>query len=157
MTSVLTHTVTIRVTDAAGLFSEGIVSINVTKLNNPPKVSPATFTVPENSPVGTVVNTVIASDRDVGQSLSFNITSGNSGDRFAINQATGTITVAKATVDYESTSQFDMSVQVTDNDVLNPLSATALITIRLIDVNEVRTGLHFDAFAVAHVAIVFVY
>jgi hypothetical protein len=113
------------------------VGITVTKLNNPPKVSSATFNVAENSGVGTVVGTVIATDRDANQTLAYRITSGDNGGRFSISASTGLIVVAKNTLDFETVPQFDLNVEVTDNDGLNPMSSSAIVSIRLLDVNEV--------------------
>jgi hypothetical protein len=56
-----------------------------------------TFSIPENSPVGTVVGSVTATDSDSPpNSLTYSIIGGNSSGAFAINPNTGEITVAGA-------------------------------------------------------------
>lgn len=104
--------------------------------NNPPTINPATFAVDENSPNGTVVGTPMASDPDMGQTLSWSIVGGNTGNAFTINAMTGQITVAtSAALDFETTPTFSLTVRVTDNGS-TPLSAQATITINLNNVNE---------------------
>jgi hypothetical protein len=42
------------------------------------------FTIDENSPYTSVVGTVLATDPDEGQTLTYSITDGNTGNAFAI-------------------------------------------------------------------------
>ena len=110
-----------------------IARVNV---NKAPAVDPATFSLPENSPNGTVVGTATYVDLDFGQSHTFGITAGNTGTAFAINAGTGQITVNNsAALDFETTPQFLLTVQVTDNGV-PPRSGTNTITVNLSNVNE---------------------
>ncbi len=137
MSPLLSFVIGVKVTDAAGLTSQGSVSITVVKSNNRPIISTATFTTPENVPIGTVMGTVVASDRDVGQGIAYSIISGDSLGVFSINSV-GSIAVAKAVLDFETTPRFDLTVQVLDNDPVNPpLAATAIIVVQLTNVNEV--------------------
>lgn len=101
-----------------------------------PTVNDATFTINENLAHGTAVGTVIASDPDVGDTLSYAITAGNTGGAFAINSGTGEITVDNAAaVDFETNPTFSLTVEVTDSSVPN-LIDTATITVNLNNVNE---------------------
>jgi hypothetical protein len=110
-----------------------IARVNV---NKAPMVDPATFSLPENSPNGTVVGTATYVDLDFGQSHTFGITAGNTGTAFAINTGTGQITVANsAALDFETTPQFLLTVQVTDNGT-PPRSGSNTITVNLTNVNE---------------------
>jgi hypothetical protein len=108
----------VRAVDSGGLSVVGVVTIFVVDTNDAPIVAPASFSVPENSSVGRVVGTVTASDPDnlrVGmtpQALAFRISSGDNDKRFSINPTTGQITVAKASLDFEATSLFDLTVEV---------------------------------------------
>jgi hypothetical protein len=88
--------------------------------------------------VGTAVGTVVASDVDASQTLTYAITAGNTGGVFAINSTTGAITVATATLDFETTPSYSLTVEVTDNNG-TPLSSSATVTININDVTE--TGL----------------
>jgi VCBS repeat-containing protein len=112
---------------------------------SPPTAEDDTFVVDENTVNGTSVGTVSASDPDVGDSLSYGITAGNTGDAFAIGNSTGEITVNDSSVlDYETTPSFDLTVVVTDT---GNLTDSASITITVNDVNETPTA-NDDTFAV---------
>jgi len=68
--------------------------------------------------------------------LTYSIVGGNTGGAFAINAATGQITVANTTaVDFETNPTFTLTVRVADNG--SPvLSALATVTVILNDVND---------------------
>jgi len=130
-----TFSLTVQVTDdgSPALSGTATVTINLNDVNEAPVVSPATFTIPENSSNGTAVGTVTFSDPDAGQMHVFSITGSGA---FAINPTTGAITVANsAALDFETTPSFSLTVQVTDSG--SPaLSGTATITVNLTNVNE---------------------
>jgi hypothetical protein len=68
---------------------------------------------------------VAASDPD-GNTLSCSITAGNTSGAFAINASTGALTVANsAALDYETITQFSLTVRVADPGGL----ATATVTV----------------------------
>jgi Cadherin domain/RTX calcium-binding nonapeptide repeat (4 copies) len=96
-------------------------------------VNAATFTIAENSANGTAVGTVTATDVDAGQTLTYAITGGNSAGAFAINAATGAITVANGSLlDFETTPSFSLTVQATDNGT-PLLNGSNTITINVTD------------------------
>ncbi len=114
----------------------GVVTINLTNQQETPVVQSAMVLLPENSPVGTLVHTVVATDQDAGQSLTYAITGGNTNNTFAINSTTGEITVADPTrLDYENQPPFQLVVTVTDNGAPTQ-SGSATITVKLTDVND---------------------
>lgn len=101
-----------------------------------PIVEGATFTINENLAAGTSIGTVTARDPDIGETLSYAITAGNTDGAFTINSSTGEITVDNAAaVDFETHPTFALTVEVTDNDAPT-LSDTATITINLSNVND---------------------
>jgi hypothetical protein len=105
---------TIIATDAAGNTSQTTESFS---WNSPPVVEDQTYDVDENAPADTVVATVAATDQNLGDgdSLTFAITDGNDAGVFAIDSANGEITVADPTgLDFETTTSFALTVQVTD-------------------------------------------
>jgi uncharacterized delta-60 repeat protein len=105
--------------------------------NRPPVLNDQSLgSIPENTANGTVVGTVVATDPDVGQTLTYAITLGNTNGAFAINSGTGQVTVANAAaLDFETTPSFSLTVEATDNG--SPIkSDTGLVTISLTDVNE---------------------
>ncbi|MEM7116624.1 MAG: Ig-like domain-containing protein [Chloroflexota bacterium] len=124
--------------DAVPACATATVNIAITAVNdNNPSISNQTFSVNENSGVGTAVGTVAASDSDVGDTLTFSATGGTGFTAFAL-ATDGDITVADpAQLDRETTPSFTLFVQVQDS-ALNTSSAT--MTINLDDINEPPTA-----------------
>ncbi|MCW5738318.1 MAG: VCBS repeat-containing protein, partial [Enhydrobacter sp.] len=108
--------------------------------NDRPEAQDATFTVPENLAAGAVVGTLTATDFDAGDMLGYAITAGNTdpdgdgNDAFAIDAATGQITVNdRDDLDHETTPTFNLTATVTD---AGGLSDAAAVTIHIADVVE---------------------
>jgi autotransporter-associated beta strand protein/VCBS repeat-containing protein len=103
----------------------GNVTFTVTGSNDAPVVNDQTFAVVENSPNGTVVGTLVATDPDAGATLSYFL----SGSAFAINQTTGVITVADQNQIASSTAtpSFTLTATVTDGTAQD----TAVVTINV--------------------------
>lgn len=123
------------------LSATAVATINLTNVNEAPVVTAATFSLAENSPNGTAVGTVSASDPDAGQTRTFSIVSGNTNGAFAINASTGAITVANvAALDFETTPVFNLTIRATDNG--SPaLFGQAVVTINLTDILEIQSVL----------------
>ena len=125
-----TETVTISVNDI-NEFTPVIDEVQVNALN-------------ENVASGTVVASVIASDEDIFQSLSYTITGGNTGDAFTISNS-GIITVnSSAALDFEVNPSFVLTVEVSD-DVETIRTVTQQVNIALTDVNEAPVLTAFEA------------
>jgi len=77
------------------LGSQATVIVNLTDVNEVPVIANQTFSIAENSANGTSVGTVVASDPDAGQTLTYSILSGNTSGAFALNASTGVFDVAK--------------------------------------------------------------
>ncbi|MCD4697649.1 MAG: cadherin domain-containing protein, partial [Bacteroidales bacterium] len=104
--------------------------------NNAPQINNQSFNIDENALFGAIVGTVLASDPDAGQVLTYSITSGNTNAAFSINPSSGELTVnTPAALNFEVTPVFNLVVMVTDNGS-SPLSASAGININLNDINE---------------------
>ncbi len=102
--------------------------------NQPPNADAASFAIDENSANGTVVGTVSGSDPEDGTSVNYTITAGNAEGAFAIDSATGEITVANsAALDFEATPTLNLTVAAIDG---SGAYGTATITIDLNDVND---------------------
>ena len=98
-----------------------------------PFIAATTFTLPEDSPNGTVVGTPVSGDPDAGQVLTYTITAGNVDDAFAMNPSTGELTVNDANaLDPEINGVFELTVQVAD-DATPMLVDAVTITIVLTD------------------------
>jgi DNA-binding beta-propeller fold protein YncE/mono/diheme cytochrome c family protein len=83
-----------------------------------------TFTVTENSLIGSSVGTVTATAAHPTNSLTYAIVGGNVNGVFALHPTSGAITVA-GLLDYETVSQYDLTILAQDNAA--PQTATAII------------------------------
>ncbi|MEZ5199621.1 MAG: cadherin repeat domain-containing protein [Bacteroidales bacterium] len=67
-----------------------------------PEIETQNFVIDENMPEGENVGSVVAIDPDLGQSLTYSILSGNSGEAFEINSNNGMLSVANSSaLNYE--------------------------------------------------------
>lgn len=128
----------VRATDngTPSLSTNATITIALTDVNEAPQLLAQTFSIAENSANGSAVGTVVASDPDAGQTLTYAILAGNTSGAFAINSSTGKITVANAAaLDFEVTPTFSLQVRVSDNGTPSR-SSTATVTVSLTDVIE---------------------
>ena len=111
--------------------ADGSITLVVNQL---PSVADQTFTINENSTASP--GTIAASDSDTGQTLTYTIISGNTGNTFNLNASNGVLTIANpAAINYESQSSFALTVRVSDNGVPSQ-SSLAQVTIQLLDMPE---------------------
>ena len=125
------YTLTVRVTDLTGDTDTATITVNVSNVNDAPTAADASVNIAENASVGTAVTTVVVSDQDTGNTFSYAITSGNGDAAFAI-AANGAITTLKA-LDFETTQQYQLAVEVTDQ---GGLTGSATITVNVTNVVE---------------------
>jgi hypothetical protein len=105
-------------------------------VDSPPVIVNQSFNIAENTAAGVAVGTVVASDPDVPTVLSYSITAGNSANNFTIDPTSNVIKVAAgAILNFEATSTYTLTVQVTD-DASPSKSSSATVTIHVTDVNE---------------------
>ncbi|WP_243373696.1 cadherin domain-containing protein [Geotalea sp. SG265] len=103
-----------------------------TPANSAPNLGNYAVTLAENSAKGTTVETVSATDAD-GDRITYTIIAGNDSGAFAIDAASGAITVADASkLDFETIQKFTLTVQASDGR----LSDTGTVTINLTDLND---------------------
>ena len=116
-----------------------LAALDATATNNEPDFDEAavSFEVAEDAEVGTVVGTVKATDDDSADILSHVLTAnGDNADKFAIDIASGEITVAGG-LNYEAVTDGEYEVTVTAYDPSNAASSpAATVTITATDVNE---------------------
>ena len=126
------------------------IPVKVLDLNEPPEFRTDTIGVAENSPMGTVVDTIKWFDWDrFDTTMHFEISSDPSGC-FAIDKNTGIVTVKKdrcAVLDHEKNPTLKIEVAITDMvDVTDrslisggPNTVKKIITVNVRDVNEPPT------------------
>ncbi|MDB5385783.1 MAG: protocadherin Fat 4-like, partial [Planctomycetaceae bacterium] len=113
------------------------LTITVTPVNDNTPVfinASPTFSLPENSAVGTTVGTVSATDADLpAQTLTYSIVSGNASGAFAIDPNTGVITVANSAP--LSSGVFTLDIRVVDS-VSPSRTADAIVVVNLTHVAQ---------------------
>ncbi|XP_051964502.1 cadherin EGF LAG seven-pass G-type receptor 3-like [Xyrauchen texanus] len=119
----------------------GIVSVQVTDVNDNPPIfvsTPFQATVLESAPIGHSILHIQAIDTDNGDNarLEYRLTGTGTDTPFVINAATGWVTVSSE-LDRESVEHFFFGVEARDYGA-PPLSATASVTITVMDVNDNR-------------------
>ncbi|ETR68055.1 MAG: hypothetical protein OMM_04794 [Candidatus Magnetoglobus multicellularis str. Araruama] len=104
--------------------------ININDVNEAPVLNNQSASIDENSAMGTIAYTVIATDQE-NDALSYVITDGNTGNAFSISETTGVIYVS-GYLNFESLSVYNLIVAVRDSEY----TKTVTISIDIIDVNE---------------------
>ncbi len=126
------YMLTVEVTDDTALTGSATITIDVNDLNEAPTVADQSFNIDENVAVGSPVGTIVASDPDAGDVLTFIVTGGSGQAVFAVDAASGAITTA-ADLDHETQDSYTLDVTVRDVGLLED---TATITIDINDLNE---------------------
>ncbi|WP_146056552.1 peroxidase family protein, partial [Methylobacterium sp. V23] len=150
------HVVTVRATDAGGLFSDTNFTIGVTDVNEAPAAATDSNTVAanqvaENAATGTLVGlTAVATDPE-GGSVTYTLFN-DAGGRFAIDAVTGVVSVANgALLDFETATSHVVTVRASD---AGGLFSDTNFTIGVTDVVEAPATTSFvgtpnaDVFAV---------
>ena len=109
------------------------VVVNLTEVNEAPVFSSSSysFSIAENSSTSSSVGSVSATDPDVGQTISYQILSGNTDNVFAISSTSGAITVANSSLlNYDTHSSYSLVVEASDNGE-TPLTTTASVTVNI--------------------------
>ena len=121
-----TGPITVTTPAATGISS---TSFQVTPVNSAPVIANQTFTIADNSPSGLLVGTIVASDPDAGQTLTYALLGSNTTGAFTVVDNELRV-LNPAELMSSPTSTFSLGVRVTDNGTPS-LSATALVTVQL--------------------------
>ncbi|XP_056655278.1 cadherin-23 isoform X1 [Monodelphis domestica] len=130
-------TVEFSVSDHQGVITRK-VNIQVGDVNdNAPTFhnQPYSVRIPENTPVGTPIFIVNATDPDLGAGGSVLYSFQPPSEFFAIDSARGIVTVIRE-LDYEVTQAYQLVVNATDQDKTKPLSTLANLAIIITDVQD---------------------
>ncbi|MFA7486950.1 MAG: cadherin domain-containing protein [Lysobacteraceae bacterium] len=116
------------------------VWVELSDVNEAPTLAAQSFSVRETAADGSAVGEVVASDPDAGVNgeLTFAIIGGSGAAIFAIDAASGQISVADASAITPAQSPFSLEVRVSDGGS-PPLDATASMSITVVDVNDPPT------------------
>lgn len=140
-----TSDITVTLRDNGGADRGGVDSVSKTfKITYQNNSSPQNLTlsgnsVAENSPVGTLIGTLSATDPDVGNTLSYSLVAGsNDNASFTLDAVNKTIKT-KVVPDFETKSAYNIAVRVTDNGI-PAASIDKTFTITVTDANEPATS-----------------
>ncbi|GLH01450.1 Cadherin-related tumor suppressor, partial [Gryllus bimaculatus] len=116
------------------------VYVYVTDVNdNPPKFlrTPYRVQISEGATVGTQIFRVFTTDADEGLNgdVFYSLVGGNEAGRFAVDEATGQLTVARP-LDRETAAHYELTVAAQDAGQSRRLSATATISVAILDEND---------------------
>lgn len=134
--------VKVRATDSFGLYDEQDVQIDVLDVNEAPVFSRARYvlTIAENAPAGTILETPIHAtdqDREQTSNLRFDLVQKDAGGfPFRLEGCSGQLVVQWPILDYESVSDYTFEVRATDSGYPTALTATAVVEVRVTNVNE---------------------
>ena len=129
------YLVTVRASDGT-LTDDQAITVNVTAVNEAPQITSsgggatATVSVSENS---TVVTTAIATDQDVGSTISYSLVGGADQSRFQINPSTGALSFINAP-DFEAPDDADhnnsyvATVRASDGTLTDDQAITVNVT-----------------------------
>ena len=144
------HSLTLTATDGGRRASNATLLVTVLDTNDvKPTFSHDVYSVgiPENSPNGTFLLTVVADDRDLlnGAVFFYEIESGNIDEAFAMNASTGDIWLDIPVLDRELINLYNLTVVATDlGDP--PLTGSTQILIQVLDLNEFPPVFDLDAY-----------
>jgi trimeric autotransporter adhesin len=124
----------INVADGNGGVDTQTIAVAVSGVNEAPgNIRPASVSLAESAPAGTVVAIVTASDPDAGDLFTFTLVNDGAG-RFVVDPASGRLQVAPgAVLDFESAPSHTLVVRVTD---AQGLRTDQTIVVTLSDVAE---------------------
>ncbi|XP_068445612.1 protocadherin alpha-7-like [Clinocottus analis] len=153
--SAKTHTLLLTATDGGKPPLSGSITliVDVADVNdNPPVFTQDAYTVQlnENSPLGTIVIQVNATDLDESSNGEVVYSFGNDVDaqaraRFELNSLTGVITVAGA-IDFEACGRYEIDIQASDKAVAT-LSTDKSVIIHIVDVNDNAPEIEVTSFS----------
>lgn len=117
------------------LESAATISVVVENLNEyPPVLEEQVYSVKERCLNGTFIGSIVATDADSGQVLSYRIESGNEQEVLRLDSLTGELTVNDSTwFTYSIHQKLTCMVSACDNDPENPFRSYGLITVNVED------------------------
>ena len=140
------YTIKVRSSDngSPSKYLDKTFTIRIVNVNDQPRnLQLSSFTLKENSSASTVIGTLSASDEDVGQRLTFQL-SNNAGGRFVIINNNQVARGKSGSIDYEEATSYDIEVQVKD-DGKPSMSASKNFTIQILNVNEPPVSVTFTS------------
>jgi hypothetical protein len=109
------ETITFTATDPEGLYDTDQAIFSISILNSPPEIENQDFTINLEEFSGNLIGTIIASDPDQGQVLTFSIINGNESGLFVFNSESGELRTSDDFYLTQILPEYNLSVMVEDN------------------------------------------
>jgi large repetitive protein len=122
-----------KASDSTLFSEEGNATIEINEVNDAPIFSQESyeFSIHENTSSGAYIGNVNAVDPEM-ESITYSITQGNTENLFSIDVNSGSISLNTSSLDYESNSNYAITVNASDGSS----NYTADVTINVIDIEE---------------------
>ncbi len=128
------YTVRVRAIDLGGLSVEQQLFVNITNVNDPPTaIALSNGSVPENSPIGTVVGSFSTTDSDDGDTHAYSFVSGAGDADNTLFAIVGNTLVTRNVFNFESRNSYSVRIQTED---AGGLKFEQLFPISITNVNE---------------------
>ena len=128
------YTVRVRAIDLGGLSVEQQLFVNITNVNDPPTaIVLSNGSVPENSPIGTVVGSFSTTDSDDGDTHAYSFVSGAGDADNTLFAIVGSTLVTRNVFNFESRNSYSVRIQTED---AGGLKFEQLFPISITNVNE---------------------
>ena len=141
------YSVRVRSTDRNGLFTEKLLTINVSNVNESPidiALSPAT--IAENAGANATVGTLSTTDPDAANTFIYTLIAGTGATDNAAFSISGSTLRATNSFDFETQSSYSVRVRSTDQ---GGLFAERQLTITVSNVNEAPTDIDLSSKTIA--------
>ncbi|MFM2216931.1 MAG: Calcium-dependent protease precursor [Planctomycetota bacterium] len=141
------YSLRIRSTDAAGLFFEKIVTVNVSNANeDPTDIALSSNTIAENIGANAIVDTLSTTDIDAGDTFTYTLVTGTGDtDNTAFN-IDGSTLRATDSFDFEAKSNYSVRVRSTD---AAGLFFEKVFTVNVSDVNDIPSDVALSSNTIA--------
>ena len=140
------YTIKVRTSDNGSptKYLDKVFTIRILNVNDQPRdLQLSGFTLKENSPANTVIGTLSASNEDVGETLTFELTN-DAGGRFVIINKNQVARGTSGSIDYEETTSYAIVVCVKD-DGKPSMNESETFTIGILNVNEPPLNVAFTS------------
>jgi gliding motility-associated-like protein len=109
-----TYQLQVRTTDAGGAFLDSLFTIYIQDVNEPPHITPMSYSIPELAEQQTELGSILVTDEDRNQTYAFEILSADV--PFSIDPATGMLRL-NGHIDYEKQNLYLVAIKVTDSGI----------------------------------------
>jgi subtilisin-like proprotein convertase family protein len=141
------YTVRIKTIDLGGLAVEQQLFVNITNVNDPPTaIRISNATVPENSPIGTIVGSFSTTDADDGDTHTYSFVTGAGDADNTLFAIVGNNLITRNIFNFESRNNYSVRIQTED---AGGLKFEQLFPISITNVNETPLSVRISRRSIA--------